>query len=394
MIKYLFKLDTILATISVFLMMGLLALIPVNTHVLDPFKLALQDFDFNDLAYSRLGKNQNAPLDTGIVIVNIGDAKRSEIANLVEKLTDNQPLVIGVDVLFNEKRDAVGDSLLSLTFSKNKKVVMAYNLQSQTEDRLKPNGYFYDISQDKGYTNFISEEKGVIRFVSPAIKNNGKEYLSFSSAIIKQANPSIYSKHLEGVDEPQLINYLHSAKKYIVLNGKEILSGNINYQQLKEKIVLVGYVSANENDIEDKHFTPMNSNFTGKSLPDMNGVFIHANIIRMSLDGKSVIKTPSLLNWLIALILVWLHMAFFIKFYIETHLWFHLAAKIAQILSAVFFVYLGLMFYSSYNTKINMTAALAGIILAVDVLYFYEAFATWLNKRFGYKTIFHHGHHH
>ena len=394
MIKYLFKLDTILATISVFLMMGLLALIPVNTHVLDPFKLALQDFDFNDLAYSRLGKNQNAPLDTGIVIVNIGDAKRSEIANLVEKLTDNQPLVIGVDVLFNEKRDAVGDSLLSLTFSKNKKVVMAYNLQSQTEDRLKPNGYFYDISQDKGYTNFISEEKGVIRFVSPAIKNNGKEYLSFSSAIIKQANPSIYSKHLEGVDEPQLINYLHSAKKYIVLNGKEILSGNNNYKQLKEKIVLVGYVSANENDIEDKHFTPMNSNFTGKSLPDMNGVFIHANIIRMSLDGKSVIKTPSLLNWLIALILVWLHMAFFIKFYIETHLWFHLAAKIAQILSAVFFVYLGLMFYSSYNTKINMTAALAGIILAVDVLYFYEAFATWLNKRFGYKTIFHHGHHH
>ena len=32
------------------------------------------------------------------------------------------------------------------------------------------------------------------------------------------------------------------------------------------------------------------------------------------------------------------------------------------------------------------------IALAVDVIYFYEAFVGWLHRKFGYQTIF--GHHH
>ncbi|RYD71379.1 MAG: hypothetical protein EOP53_23775 [Sphingobacteriales bacterium] len=62
MFKYLFKKDTILATIMVFLLMGLLSLIPFNTHVLDPIKLALQDFDYNDMAYSQFNKNSHCQL--------------------------------------------------------------------------------------------------------------------------------------------------------------------------------------------------------------------------------------------------------------------------------------------------------------------------------------------
>jgi hypothetical protein len=32
------------------------------------------------------------------------------------------------------------------------------------------------------------------------------------------------------------------------------------------------------------------------------------------------------------------------------------------------------------------------IALAVDVIYFYEAFATWMHKKFKYQTIFTHHH--
>ncbi|MFZ4769873.1 MAG: hypothetical protein ACOYLO_06795, partial [Ferruginibacter sp.] len=77
MLKYLFKRDTILASIMVFVVMGMLALIPINTHVLDPIKLALQDFDYNDMAYSQFNKNSHTAVDTGIVIINIGDADRT-----------------------------------------------------------------------------------------------------------------------------------------------------------------------------------------------------------------------------------------------------------------------------------------------------------------------------
>ena len=86
----------------VFVVMGLLALIPVNTHVLDPIKLALQDFDYNDLAYSQFNKNDNSSLDTGIVIINIGHAGRSEISAMIEKVIAEKPAATGVDILFNE----------------------------------------------------------------------------------------------------------------------------------------------------------------------------------------------------------------------------------------------------------------------------------------------------
>src|SRR5690242_3137985 len=100
MIRYLFKRDTLLATLMVFVVIALLGLIPLNTHVLDPIKLALHDFDYNDLAYSRLKKNKETAVDTNIVIINIGDAQRSEIASIIRKIQQQRPAAIGVDVLF------------------------------------------------------------------------------------------------------------------------------------------------------------------------------------------------------------------------------------------------------------------------------------------------------
>jgi CHASE2 domain-containing sensor protein len=155
---------------------------------------------------------------------------------------------------------------------------------------------------------------------------------------------------------------------------------------------LLGYVSFNPNDIEDKHFTPMNAKYTGRTLPDMNGIFIHANIINMIQADDYIGYIPGWLMAIVAFLLCWLHMALFIKDYLDNHIWFHLLAKIAQIISAVFFVYLGLLCFHQFDLKVNMTVTLVAIVLSVDILYFYEAFATWLHKKYHFKTIFTHKH--
>ena len=57
-----------------------------------------------------------------------------------------------------------------------------------------------------------------------------------------------------------------------------------NKSLLKNKIVILGYIgtpTGNEYDVEDKHFTPLNKITAGKSIPDMFGVVVHANIITM-----------------------------------------------------------------------------------------------------------------
>lgn len=393
MFRYLFKRDTILATIAVFIVMGLLALLPLNTHILDPFKLALQDFDYNDMAYSKLEKNKGVSIDTNIVVVNVGNADRMAIAAMTQKIAGANPKVIGLDVVFNEKRDSLGDQLLDGVIRDEPRLVMAYHLQSDDHE-LRHEGYFFESNKNRGFVNFVGEEGGVIRHVAAVVRENDQEYLPFGAAVVKQLAPEKYQSFRERGSRTEVINYTLPASKFIVIEGTDVLNGEADVQNLTGKIILVGYVSSNAYDVEDKHFTPMNDQFVGKSIPDLNGVFVHANIIKMILEESYIRRTPGWLNWALAVLLCWLHMALFIRFYVDKHLWFHLAAKTAQILSAILFVYLGLWAFYRFNVKVNMTITLVAIILAVDVLYFYEAFCTWLHKRTGYKTIFAHTSHH
>ena len=140
----------------------------------------------------------------------------------------------------------------------------------------------------------------------------------------------------------------------------------------------------------------MNSRFVGKQTPDMNGVLVHANIISMILDGNYITKMPKWFAWIIAILIGWVHMSLFIRYYLEDHIWFHLVAKLAQVFSVLFFAYLGIFIFDEFSVKLDMKFTLYVIVLAVDIIYFYEAFAVWLNKKTGFRTVFqqhHHGHH-
>ena len=385
MFKYLFKRDTLFATVAVFLVMGMFSFIPINTHVLDPIHLALADFDYNDLAYAKMHKNENTPTDTNIVIVNIGYGTRQDIAAMINRINSQNPKVIGVDVLFNAKKDVAGDSVLLKLFATNKKLVGAFNINAKGN-----RGYFYEQSINKGFANFVGEEEGVIRHFTPLEKK--EQIPAFAVSVIKIADQKSYDALLKRKYLTEIINYKRKADKYLVVDGLDLVNGKAISTLFANKIVLLGYVANNVNDIEDKHFTPTNEKYTGKSLPDMNGVFIHANIISMIKEGNYIHKISPWLMWCIAFLLCWLHMALFIKDYLDNHIWFHLLAKIAQLISAVFFVYLGLLCFDQFDTQVNMKATLIAIILAVDVLYFYEAFAKWMHRKKVFKTIFTHKH--
>lgn len=389
MFKYLFKRDNLLATIMVFVLMGMLALIPVNTHVLDPIKLALQDFDYNDLAYSQMHKNRHSGVDTGIVVINIGNAGREAIAGMIAAVARANPLAIGVDVTFTQPKEPSTDSLLAQQFATHSNIVLAYNYHADaaqhTEEFLVP------LAKTKGFANFVGEEGGTIRHFLPFAGNHA--YASFAAAIAQQAYPDAYNKLSKKSSGSLEIHYTRRADKYMVIEGSALQETGVG-AALQGKLVLLGYVATNPADIEDKHFTPLNSKAVGKSVPDMDGVFVHANILGMIRDGNYIHKSPLWLNWLLAFVLCWLHMSFFIKYFLDRHLWFHLVAKLAQLLSAVLFVYLGLYLFYQFDAKLNLSPTFVAIVLAVDVLYFYEAICNWLHKKYGIQSIFVQEHHH
>ncbi|MBK8142187.1 MAG: hypothetical protein IPK57_15265 [Chitinophagaceae bacterium] len=98
------------------------------------------------------------------------------------------------------------------------------------------------------------------------------------------------------------------------------------------------------------------------------------------------------MNLLIAVVVCWLFMSFFIRYYLENHIWFHLVAKIIQVAAAIFCLSWDL-FFDKYSIKLDLKLSLIVIIMAVDVIYFYEAWAVWMHKKFHYNTIFKPHHH-
>ena len=137
----------------------------------------------------------------------------------------------------------------------------------------------------------------------------------------------------------------------------------------------------------------MNHKFYGKQHPDMFGIVVQANIISMVLDGNYIRNMPKWMAWLVAIMIGWIHMSLFIRYYLDSHIWFHLVAKLAQVFSVIFFAYVGIFIFDKFDVKIEMKYTLYVIALAVDVIYFYEAFVGWLHRKYDFQTIFSHHHH-
>lgn len=389
--KYLYERDTVFATISVFIIIGLLALLPLNTGLLNPVKKAFADFDFNDLAYAKVGRKTDS-IDTRIVIVNIGMADRALIAGMLEKVASQKPKAIGLDAYFDAERDPESDSLLRKVMHTTPHLVMASRLKWEQDSLIENRGYFEMPGNSFGYVNLVGEDRGTIRYFTPFENYRGKEFMSFTAALLKIADPAVFEKLHTRHKDLETINFRRRLSKYPFADGNDVLSGNIVDTMFTNKIVLLGYVSSSPNDIEDMHFTPMNPKMGGKTLPDMNGIVIHANILSMAMDKKYIHTSPFWVSWIVTILIAWLHISLFIRYYIDAHLWFHLVAKTAQIISAIFFVFLSIQCLSLFNLKIDMKMPVTVIILAIDIIYFYEAFAVWLREKYGFKTIFHHKH--
>ena len=393
--KYLLERDTVFATIWVFIFIVGLGSIPLNLYVLNPLKMGLKDFDYTDLAYAELGKSADS-LDKNIVIINIGHADRELLSMIIDKTAENNPKVIALDALFDEAKDPYQDSLLSASFGKHKNFIAAtkLNLSGKDGDTITITGDYFKNAATYGYANFFSDELASLRYYDPFLKDyKNNSYNSFTSAIIQAYDSTAFQKIKKKEGKQVQINYERRVDKYQVIEYDNLLTGSFERKAIEGKIALLGYINRDPTDILDKKFTPMNERFAGKSRPDMNGIVVHANIISMVLGNNYIKKVPSWVNLLIAVVVCWLFMSFFIRYYLENHIWFHLVAKIIQVAAVLLFAYLGIYFYDAYSIKLDMKLSLVVIIMAVDVIYFYEAWAVWMHKKFHYNTIFKPHHH-
>lgn len=385
--NYLRKTDTWLATLLVFAFIGLLkVLFPLNLYVFDPVKAAMTDIRFNDLAFSKFRKK--AGIDSNLVLVNIGEADRSRISEILNAVKAHRPKVTGLDIMLPEASpDSAADRRLERTIRGYPNLVLAEQLQWEN-GRAVVRNHFADASRHKGYINLIGEKEGVIRHYSPFERETDRVHKSFSSAVLELADSVAYARLLKRGRDYEMIDYRRRLDDYLVLEVEDFERNRIEPGFLKDRTVLLGYLNPDPDNIVDKHFTPMNDRFIGKSRPDLNGMVIHANILSMTMDGTYIRQTPGWLSILMAVLGVAVLMAILIDVFLHRHVWFHLYYKLLQLATGFLVIFLGTLLLSRGGLYIDFTLLLLGLALSVDMLYIYAGLVVWFNRRFGFKTLF------
>ncbi|MBA2249498.1 MAG: CHASE2 domain-containing protein [Chitinophagaceae bacterium] len=379
--------EYLLINIFVFAGIGLLSYVVFNVSIFNQFTAAFKDFTLTDLYFTRI-INQNKIYKGPLVLVNVENKGRAEIAYLIQKIEECKPRVVGVDVIFPDKKDSSSDALLKTTLGAYDNLVLPYvaALGNGTKE-IRNDPYFG--TKSNSFVNVEGEGRqfSTIRYYYPSYHDQ----IAFTTAIMQKFDTSKTNYLLKRSNAKTEIRYYGNLQNFFYQTFDEVMNPGFDTTLLKDKIILLGYTgspaSVNNDIDEDKFFTPLNPRLSGRSFPDMYGPVINANILRMALDKDYIISFPRWLNIAVAFLLTLFLLPLFISWYIYKAVWFHLFTMMLQLLISILFVFFTIWLYANENIKIESSAVLIAILLIGDFLLFYDHFVKFLRHKL--KMNFH-----
>jgi len=215
-------------------------------------------------------------IDPDIVLVNIGNANRATIGEMLLTINRCNPRVIGFDGWFRDKKDSSQDSILLNALDSIQNDILAYFIDS-TNTIVKSNTIFSSHVTDEGLVA-AEEINGLVGSIKTIQTINNIEHSLFALKIIKLWKPEFKTSLKTNQTIP--IKYTRMLDQFIHFDYSDL-----NYvapEALRNKIILLGFLGPGN---EDKHFTPLRlvrPNDTND--PDTYGLVIIANEIRTILD--------------------------------------------------------------------------------------------------------------
>jgi len=215
--------------------------------------------------------------DPDIVLVNIGEVDRAEIAKMLLKIDSFKPKLIAVDVWFVKEKDSLLDSKLVDALKAIDKDILSYAFEPSGK-LVKSHDKFRSHALDDGLAvievvDGLSQEFIPIRKVGNAIHEH------FALKILRHWKPGFQCKVKPNKSIP--VKFTRTLEQFMRVEGVDINRDMVE-NIFKDKIVMLGYIGPTN---EDKHFTPIRlvKNYPEKE-PDTYGVVTIANAIRTLLD--------------------------------------------------------------------------------------------------------------
>ena len=385
-------LDVILGTLFIFGLMGLFKSVSAFRifDIFDPIADAMGDFQVTDIVFSQLREDPVA--DDRIVLVNIGAETRGTLGIMVDKVSQYNPAALAMDTFFYVERDTLEDMILEGALNSVENLIMVSKML--VNDNGIADTVFY--SHPKFIQNSVAahanldaiassqdELKFCRQFWPRRYDQEGNEHIALGIKLASFLDPEKAEKYLARNNEIELINFKGNVldfgaskfgTKYVALDWQDVLEENFTPETIEGKLVIFCYLGDYLDDrtsFEDKYITPLNAVYAGRTLPDMYGGVIHANIASMVLSDDPVDNMPHDLEIILAIVLCFLNVTLFSIIYKKIPKWYDGSTKLIQLIELLFFYFLMVQIFDKYNYHADLTIALIAIALAGDALEVY-----------------------
>jgi CHASE2 domain-containing sensor protein len=407
-----FWIDCFVATVFVFFFMwGIYKLTQANVfNAFDTVGKALADVELTDYVFSAL--REDPLVDENIVVVNIGDLSRREVAQQLQIISKYKPKVIGIDSFFDcalglrdtincpQLIDTLGNLMLSNAIKEAGNVILVTKLfQSDSlvdaglrnvcDSLERSDPAFRDYSLGEGFATLDTEaafqdDVKTCRSFFPSMIYNGRDHLAFGVKMAMVYDAVKTKKLLARKNFSEVINYrgnivdiFHSTnypQMFYTLDVADVLTENFVPEMIKGRIVIFGYLGKELGDPSwgDKFYTPLNNKMAGKANPDMFGVVVHANIVSMILNEDYVNEMAEWQEYLMAFLICYLNVALFSLINHRLPIYYDGITKSLQLMQLVVYTFLMVMIFSKFSFKLNVTYTLAAVALVGDVFEIYN----------------------
>ena len=425
-----FWFQSFLITIFVFFMMyGANQLTSINLFsAFDVIGLALKDFELTDYAFSNL--RPDPVVEERIILVNIGNLSRREIAQQIQIINQYKPRVIGFDGFFDCEgglRDSVncpalldtlGNLMLSSALQESTSFVLGAKLlqtdalaQVDTDvyDSLEISDPMFSMYAKRGFVSLptnatYQEDVKLCRSIFPKMKVSGQEELAFSVRIAMEYDPVKTKKFLARGKAEEVINFrgnievrqlrLKSIKNdetattnfktmFYVVDVEEMLRGEVLPEVFKDNIVMMGFLGDYLGDPswDDKFYTPLNKKVAGRAHPDMFGLVLHANAVTMILNEDYVDELSDWSKYAVAFLVGLLTVALFIVIDRKLPIWFDALSVLIQLVELLIIVSFIIFAFASWSLKLDLTIAIAVSAFVGPCYDIFKSFQNEINRR-------------
>jgi len=349
-------------------------------HFLDPFNNGIREYEITDIMFSKLRSNK-VTLDDRIILINSGKPSREELADLITRIEAYSPKVIGVDIFLEGRKDPKQDSLLRATLQQYNNIVLASELGPYLADQ---NVFLPEMTIDTlftrvsatGFGNFPANLNRTIRLFSPWEKTTTGESTAFATQLVKAYAPEKLIPLRERKKPWEYVHYVGNTDNFFLYEKEYLLDDNIDLKPIIEgEIVLLGYIGnySLEEPMLDRYFTPLNDKYAGRTTPDMYGLVIHANIIRMILDEQYINIIPGWLIFLLAFIFTYINVLIIHRIYYRFNQAFHGITRVLQLVEFIGIFFLISFLFTTFRVKLDFGLGILALLLAYDIVMIYES---------------------